>query len=129
MRFTTRQYAVARERLLDATLQLDPDGQCCAICHDTGHAAFECGWNPLLAIVMCRDIAKHAEVLHEKLHTLCKCEEIDDEADPPTAIRCPVCDPGPIADVHEFLHYLAGHETHMANQVGPARIKPLEEPE
>jgi hypothetical protein len=70
VRFTTQQYDEAIENLRLAKEQLEPDGNSCSICTDSGHMAFECGSNPLVAMVMCEQIAKGAEQLHEMLHTL-----------------------------------------------------------
>jgi len=70
MRFTRAQYEEVLANIKDAMLQLEPDGRCCTICHDTGHMAWECGRNPLLAMAMCEQIAQHSEQLHETLHSL-----------------------------------------------------------
>jgi len=87
MRFTKEQYEKAIEALKDGMTQLEPNGDNCHICHDSGHAAFECGWNPLVAVVICKDIATHSEKLHET------------------------------------LHYLAGFDRYMGEQVGPAAVR------
>ena len=87
MRFTAEQYDAAIKALQDAKSQLEPDGRCCVVCGDSGHQAFECGWNPLVAVAICRTITKQADDLHETLHTL------------------------------------AGYDTCMGEQVGPARVK------
>lgn len=86
MRFTTNQYDEAIQDLNNAKRQLEPDGNCCSCCGDSGHQAFECGHNPLLAMANCAGIAKTA---HE---------------------------------LHEYLHYLAGWNFHMGEQLGPARV-------
>ena len=70
MRFTAYQYDEAIRRLQDAKQQLEADGHCCSICGDSGHMAYECGFNPLLAIHFCREIAKASEDLHRTLHWL-----------------------------------------------------------
>lgn len=70
MRFTTQQYGDAIDSLRQAREQLEPDGRCCACCGDSGHQAFECGFNPLVAMAMCEAISKKAEALHESLHVL-----------------------------------------------------------
>jgi hypothetical protein len=70
MRFTSEQYEVAIQDLQSGRHQLEPDGRNCTICGDSGHQAWECGRNPLLAIAMCRQIADNASVLHDTLHSL-----------------------------------------------------------
>jgi hypothetical protein len=70
VRFTAKQYDEAIGRLVEGKQQLEPDGHCCAICGDSGHAAFECGFNPLVAMFLCREIAEQSEALHETLHYL-----------------------------------------------------------
>lgn len=70
MRFTEYQYDQAIEAMQLAKQQLDPDGHCCAVCGDSGHMAFECGANPLVAVAMCREMAKGADELHETLHRI-----------------------------------------------------------
>lgn len=70
MRFTREQYDEAIAHLHQAAAQLAPDGRCCAICGDSGHQAWECGSNPLLAMAICEKVAKASEALHESLHYL-----------------------------------------------------------
>lgn len=70
MRYTKQEYKKAIENLKLGMEQLEPDGNCCSICGDSGHMAFECGFNPLEAMRMCREISKGSEVLHETLHWL-----------------------------------------------------------
>jgi len=70
MRFTTGQYEAAIQALEKAKKQLVPDGQSCSVCGDCGHMAWECGFNPLLAMEMCLLISKSSEQLHEYLHFL-----------------------------------------------------------
>lgn len=84
--FTRAQYDEAAESLKAASTQLEPDGRPCAICEDTGHMAWGCGRNPLLAMRLCERIARESDALHDT------------------------------------LHFLAGHETYMGEQVGPARV-------
>ena len=69
-RFTAYQYDQAILSLQEAKKQLEPNGHCCSICTDSGHMAWECGHNPLLAVSMCQDIAISAENLHQWLHFL-----------------------------------------------------------
>ena len=70
MRFTEKQYDEAIENLKLAKQQIAPDGENCSVCGDSGHQAFECGHNPLLAMVLCSDVAATSDKLHELLHTL-----------------------------------------------------------
>lgn len=111
MRFTATQYAQAISVLHEGSGQLAPDTYSCRICHDTDHQAWECGHNPLLAMATCEGIAKAAEDLHERLHAI---EEAPSDGDRLIAEWRD--------DVHAFLHHLAGHDTVMGHQVGPASI-------
>lgn len=118
MRYTKEQYEKAIERLTAAMTQLEPDGDGYHVCGDSGHQAFECGFNPLVAVTMCRQIASRADELHEQVHT--------------RPYEAPDREPGE-ADVvddslHEFLHLLAGYDRYMGEQIGPAAIKSIEEP-
>ena len=70
MRFTTHQYNQAIQALESAKTQIHPDGNPCAICGDTGHQAFSCGMNPLVAVSICRMLATESYALHETLHYL-----------------------------------------------------------
>lgn len=70
MRFTAHQYDQAIEALQFGKQQLEPDGENCPICSDSGHMAWECGHNPLKAMALCEMIAKDSEKLHETLHWL-----------------------------------------------------------
>ncbi len=70
MRFSVQQYDEALEALTLARHQLEPDGNPCAVCGDSGHMAWECGHNPLLAQVLCQQIARDSDALHETLHHL-----------------------------------------------------------
>ena len=70
MRFSVDQYVLAIESLQNGMKQLEPDGHCCSVCGDSGHMAFECGHNPLVAVALCVGIAKAADKLHEQLHYL-----------------------------------------------------------
>lgn len=115
MRFSEAQYQKAIDDINDARGQLAPDGRCCRICHDTGHQAWECGSNPLLAELVCNGIAERAEKLHEEMHRLKESGAIgnaDAGAD------------GAMFDkLHEFLHYLAGYDSHMGQGIGPANVR------
>jgi len=70
MRFTAKQYDDAITHLHHAKKQLESDGNCCAVCGDSGHMAFECGFNPLVAVLICKQIADGSAHLHEILHYL-----------------------------------------------------------
>lgn len=70
MRFTANQYDQAIASLQAAKLQLEPDGNCCSVCGDSGHMAFECGHNPLIAVEICEQLAHESYQLHETLHRL-----------------------------------------------------------
>lgn len=110
MRYTKEQYEKAIEHLTAAMTQLEPDSYCCRICGDNGHASFECGSNPLVAVAICLAIASKADELHEKMHNWDpSMASLDDE-------------------LHEFLHHLAGYDIYMGVQVGPAAIRDLEPP-
>ncbi len=99
--FTKSQYDVAIKALQDASTQLEPDRYYCACCGDSGHRAFECGFNPLVAMALCKQIATEAENLHVLVHNNLMAEE----------------------KLHEILHWLAGHDSIMGEQVGPAKIR------
>ncbi len=68
MRFTAAQYDEAIKSLTDGKRQLEPDGDPCAVCGDGGHQAMECGFNPLVAMLLCQQIARTADEFHETLH-------------------------------------------------------------
>lgn len=70
MRFTAFQYAQAIHDLTMGAQQLEPDARNCSICEDSGHMAFECGRNPLLAMLHCENIARQSDDLHTTLHQL-----------------------------------------------------------
>lgn len=70
MRFTKDQYERAIDAMTAAKEQLEADGRNCAVCGDSGHQAFECGHNPLVAVAMCNQIVTESEKLHESLHLL-----------------------------------------------------------
>ncbi len=106
VRFTTEQYNKAIEALQLGRQQLEPDGKNCTICGDSGHQAFECGFNPLFAMILCKTIADDAEVLHKKLHESNRVSHKDQ-----------------VEKLHEIVHYLAGHNRYMGEQTGPARIR------
>jgi hypothetical protein len=113
MRFTREQYVAAIANLSDALDQLVPDGRSCAICHDSGHQAWECGHNPLYAMACCTEITARTKDLHEAFHATDKAAndrnvdaEISDQRE----------------DAHELLHALCGACSHMGSMVGPAKV-------
>lgn len=110
MRFTDEQYASAIAHLQDARTQLEPNGHGCHCCGGSGHQAFECGHNPLVAMAMCVAVAEHADKQHEELHgtdlELCTSE---------TLIAL-------VESFHELLHQLCGANTYMGERVGPAKV-------
>jgi hypothetical protein len=113
MRFTASQYDQAIKALFDGRTQLTPDGHCCRICHDTGHQAWECGHNPLLAMATCEGIARAAETLHDRLHVIEEAMHDSPQSEEIADWR---------EDAHDLLHHLAGHDIHMGHQVGPASV-------
>lgn len=46
-RITAEDYEEAIQKLQEAKSQLQPDGDNCHVCHDSGHQAWECRHNPL----------------------------------------------------------------------------------
>lgn len=47
-RLTEVDYLEAIDALRDGMSQLEPDGDNCHVCHDSGHQAWECHHNPLV---------------------------------------------------------------------------------
>ncbi len=113
MSFTIAQYDAAIEALVAAKEQLVSDGQCCRICHDTEHQAWECGHNPLYAMRVCDALVIPSLRLHEQLHAI---EEKMDSADQTEALA------EWREDIHTFLHYVAGFDAVRGRQIGPARV-------
>ena len=89
MRFTEKQYEQAIQNLQLAKTQLIPDRQNCAICEDSGHMAWECGHNSLLAMALCNDVADSSEQLHEALHKLAGYDSVFGMMVGPAAIHHP----------------------------------------
>ena len=54
-RITAEDYDEAIQDLQQAKTQLQPDGDNCHVCHDSGHQAWECHHNPL---AMAREASK-----------------------------------------------------------------------
>lgn len=119
MRFTKAHYERAIRDLTDAMTQLEPNGNGCHCCGDSGHQAFECGWNPLVAMALCEHIASNANNLHDKVHA-----QVDDRTKPLTTRQLVDHYRLIIEEHHEFFHYLAGHNFRMGYQEGPARVRP-----
>lgn len=115
-RFTNEHYDKAIADIADARGQLEPDGRVCVICHDSGHQAWECGSNPLLAMVLCAATAKRANELHDKLHGILD----DGDAQPQQALQAII---DWREEMHEFLHWLSGACSWMGSQVGPAKVR------
>ncbi len=113
-RFSIQQYDKALADIADAKGQLEPDGRVCVICHDSGHQAWECGWNPLLAMVLCAATAARANELHEKLHALEARLDTENASNEVVDLH---------DDIHEFLHWLSGSCSWMGSQVGPAKVR------
>lgn len=103
MRYTIKQYEAAIESLREAMQQLEPDGRNCTCCGDSGHQAFECGFNPLVAMETCKKVATDARQFHEEMHGGAKFNAR--------------------AVLHNLVHYLGGWDTHMGETIGPARIR------
>lgn len=109
MRITAEQYYKAKENIDDALTQLQPDGRVCVICHDSGHQAWECGSNPVLAHLMCNFIAHRAQNIHDRMHSM----EVPSKE--------------MIEEIHEFFHFLAGYDRHMGESTGPAKMRTITE--
>jgi len=77
---------------MDAKQQLEPDGHCCSICGDSGHMAWGCGFNPLVAVYLCKHIAADSEKLHDILHWLAGYESAFGEQLGPAKIVMPPVD-------------------------------------
>ena len=113
MRFTSSQYDQASEALRDGRDQRTADGLCCRICHDSGHQAWECGHNPLRAMIVCANVASQAMTLHDRLHVIEDAMDDSDQSEALAAWR---------EDVHDFLHHLAGFDSYMGHREGPASV-------
>ena len=113
MRFTAAQYDHAIASLALAREQLSPDGRHCRICHDTGHQAWECGHNPLIAMAACEEIARQAIELHDRIHMIEDALNDSDQAGELADWR---------EDVHTYLHYTAGFDHVLGSRLGPTAI-------
>jgi hypothetical protein len=103
---TAKHYDLAIEALTRAKTQFKPDGKDCAICGGNDHQAFECGRNPMVAMTVCHNVAEAAEKLHNLVHAHTS-GEMEREV---------------YGKVHEFLHYLAGHNSRIGLTVGPRAV-------
>lgn len=113
MRFTIAHYDKAIENLQAAKQQLEPDGRCCSICEDTGHQAFECGRNPLVAQELCRETVKQVKALEGNTRWLEKTSIVDGEST------------GPGHPLVELLDWIAGEYTCMGEVTGPSKVIPV----
>lgn len=100
MRFTKEQYEKAIKDLQDGMTQLEPNGHGCHICGDSGHQAFECGHNPLVAMAICNFAKYRAQDLHDKMHGM---QTFSGDL---------------IDQTHEFMHWLTGFDFYMGTQLG-----------
>lgn len=89
VRFTAEQYDAAIQALQDARTQLVPDGDPCHICHDGGHQAWECGFNPLYAMALCETLAQQSDDLHQTLHWLAGFEHRFGQPSGAARVLCP----------------------------------------
>ncbi len=109
-RFTVEQYDKAIAHLQDCKTQLEPNGHGCHCCGDSGHQAFECGHNPLVAMEMCVLIAERAGKMHDAIH------RYDAETADLATLR------EVLQSFHEVLHSLCGEATYMGRRTGPALV-------
>jgi len=103
VRYTKVQYEKAIEHLQLRLQQLEGDALPCSICTDGGHNAYECGFNPLLAVHLCCITGKTAETLHDLVHKDGWTDEVQNR-------------------VHHFLYWLAGEQMVFGVQLGPRKM-------
>lgn len=113
-RFTAEDYDEAIRRLHEGKKQLEPDGNCCSICGD-GCAAFECRFNPLVAMKYCEILGRDAKAIHDDLHELERrmgeaAGILDEEV------------VGSFSRIHQGLHWLCGIHQVMSQWTGPGGI-------
>ena len=65
---TRAEYEDAKAAIEKAATQLEPDGRNCAICLDTDHQAWECRFNPVVAMKRLDKLKAWVDELHESLH-------------------------------------------------------------
>lgn len=65
---TRSEYAEAIAALEKAVTQLEPDGKNCAICLDVDHQAWECRFNPVLAMRERDRLNDFLDDVHERIH-------------------------------------------------------------
>ena len=104
MPFTQIQYDDAIENLERGRTQLQPDGNNCAICGDSGHQAWGCGYNPLLAQKLCATIARQSDALHSTLHHLAGYNSHMGETTGPAAIIEPIATKGATQKLFGLLY-------------------------
>lgn len=68
---TAEEYGAAIDALKLASTQLEPDGNPCAVCGDSGHQSWECHHNPLV-------LAKRVEVAEGRWRCY-HCNEVFDD--------------------------------------------------
>lgn len=138
--FTAFQYETALADLAAAKTQLVADANPCAVCGDGSHMAFECGFNPLVAMRLARLAADKAFAAHFSLHAheeglsrvACEAEGCKEgyvlgkgaDGEPEACDACNgdgFTDPVP-DEVHNLLHWLAGFDQAFGVQLGPARV-------
>lgn len=118
-RFTAEDYDQAIERLQLGKKQLEHDGNCCAICGDDC-AAFECRFNPLVAMKFCEMIGRDANSIHEDLHRLLAW--MNEQGKDPDKEPSDDYDFTPFGGIHSGLHWLAGKYQVMSQWIGPGMI-------
>jgi cobalamin biosynthesis Co2+ chelatase CbiK len=65
---TRADYEEAIAAIEKAMCQLEPDGKPCAICKGTDHQAWECGFNPVLAVMERDRLNAFIDEVHEHIH-------------------------------------------------------------
>lgn len=65
---TRYEYEAAIAAIDKAKTQLEPDGRNCAICLDTDHQAWECRFNPVLAMIERDRLTAFLDEVHESIH-------------------------------------------------------------
>lgn len=65
---TRSEYEEARAAIDKAITQLEPDGRLCVICEDSDHQAWECRFNPVLAMKQRDRLSAFLDEMHESIH-------------------------------------------------------------
>jgi hypothetical protein len=68
LRITKQQYEEMIADLQKGMTQLEPDGNYCAICTDSGHQAWECRFNPVVAFRQRDQLLSLVARIHDQLH-------------------------------------------------------------